>query len=676
MTSAASHGAIARVLASIAVGSAPEGIAVDAGNSEVYVANTASNNVSVIAAPSRQVVATVPVGPQPFGITYDAGKGEIFVATSPNVSVISDATNRVVATVGISDGLRGAVYDPGTGEVYVASVGNNALNQAHVYVISDSTNTVVATIQITGSQLYDLAYDPATGRVLVANYYDSSLAVISDATHTVVGRVAPIPGVRGVTYDSGTKEILTANWGAQNLTRVSGANDTIVGSVGLGSNPRGVAYDSRGGMVFVTNEGSNNVSIISDTSHGVVGTLSVGSNPRGIAYDLGRGELFVANQASNNVSVLTDGTSTRSFGISFFESGLPSGTNWSVTLDGVRRTSLSSTIGFTEPNGTYTFSVSSADTRYHSASTGTTLMVSNGPVEENLTFGLLTFPVAISEAGLPSADGWYFNLSGGLAVYTHSAALGLALANGSYTFSVATGDKRYEPVPSASTLHVAGANLFLDATFSLVTSTVSFGELGLPNGTSWGVSMAGSSRSSVAQTIAFDEANGTYPYSVGSTPGFRASVPLNSTVTVRGAGVQVTVTFAQLLSADFMVGGSISGSCKPFRSVLPLDATATGEAGPFNFTWDFGPTSPFAFGVHVNHTFTAIGDASVTLWIADSHGVNESVTKSVLVSPRACGATNTGVGIYVGAAVTTAVAATIAAVTVHIMRRRRAKLRR
>src|SRR5438876_10933563 len=70
---------------------------------------------------STSVVATVAVGKGPWGVAYDSGKGEVFVANSNgnSVSVISDASNAVVATVTGSEDRRGGEYDSGKGAVFV-----------------------------------------------------------------------------------------------------------------------------------------------------------------------------------------------------------------------------------------------------------------------------------------------------------------------------------------------------------------------------------------------------------------------------------------------------------------------------------------------------------------------------------------------------------------------------
>ncbi len=70
------------------------------------------------------VVATVTVGSSPDGVAYDSGKGEIFVvneATPGIVSVISDSTNKVTATVTVGGGPVGVAYDSGQQEIFVTN---------------------------------------------------------------------------------------------------------------------------------------------------------------------------------------------------------------------------------------------------------------------------------------------------------------------------------------------------------------------------------------------------------------------------------------------------------------------------------------------------------------------------------------------------------------------------
>ena len=62
--------AAAGVVTTVPVANGPAGAAYDSGNGYVYVANSYSNNVSVIN--GTKVVATVPVGNYPDGVAYDS----------------------------------------------------------------------------------------------------------------------------------------------------------------------------------------------------------------------------------------------------------------------------------------------------------------------------------------------------------------------------------------------------------------------------------------------------------------------------------------------------------------------------------------------------------------------------------------------------------------------------
>src|SRR4051794_6445052 len=57
--------------ATVAVGSAPQAIAVDSASNRLYVTNCCSGTVSVIDGATHRVIATVPVGDLPTGIGVD-----------------------------------------------------------------------------------------------------------------------------------------------------------------------------------------------------------------------------------------------------------------------------------------------------------------------------------------------------------------------------------------------------------------------------------------------------------------------------------------------------------------------------------------------------------------------------------------------------------------------------
>jgi len=56
------------VIATVSVGTSPEGVGVNPLTNGIYVANFNSNNVSVIAGNINSVIATIPVGANPRGV--------------------------------------------------------------------------------------------------------------------------------------------------------------------------------------------------------------------------------------------------------------------------------------------------------------------------------------------------------------------------------------------------------------------------------------------------------------------------------------------------------------------------------------------------------------------------------------------------------------------------------
>ena len=328
---------------------------------------------------SGNVLPTDCSGTYPGGVAYDSGKGEVFVANSTNVSVISDATNKVIATIPVGSVPTGLAYDGGKGEVFVANSGSN-----NVSVISDATNKVIATIPVR-SQPGGVAYDSGKGEVFVTNQGSNTVSVISDATNKVIATI-PVGSVpAGLAYDSGKGEVFVTNFNSNNVSVISDATNKVIATIPIGNGPNRVAYDSRKGEVFVANRYSNNVSVISDTSDTVTSTVTVGAAPAFAAYDLSNGYVYVSNSVQGTISIITTGPTPSTNSVSFSQSGLPAGTNWSVTLNNQTLYSTTKTITFNETNGTYTFTVGTVS-GYTSNVTSGSVTVNGLPVSRSITF--------------------------------------------------------------------------------------------------------------------------------------------------------------------------------------------------------------------------------------------------------------------------------------------------
>ncbi|MCI4336056.1 MAG: YncE family protein [Thermoplasmata archaeon] len=200
--------------------------------------------------------------------------------------------------------------------------------------------------------------------------------------------------------------------------------------------------------------------------------------------------------------------------------GLPADGLWYFNLTGGR--SMESSVGeITEPlaNASYDYSVATADKSYApTSSTGTFTVHGSGPLV-NITFAPVTFTIPFTESGLPGGTTWTVHL-GATALTGSTATLDGTAMNGTYAYTVGAisgwAASRY-----SGTVTVDGvATAAVAVTWSAVVYAVTFTESGLPGGTSWSVTVLGTSHSTSQPSLALDLANGSYAYTYGELGGY------------------------------------------------------------------------------------------------------------------------------------------------------------
>ncbi|EQD31418.1 thermopsin precursor, partial [mine drainage metagenome] len=91
--------------------------------------------------------------------------------------------------------------------------------------------------------------------------------------------------------------------------------------------------------------------------------------------------------------------------VTFTESGLPSGTAWYVNITGTNKSSTSTTISFTEPNGTYSYTTGTTSNYTANISSGS-IAVNGSSQNKTITFTATKVkkPLSPAPAGLSSID--------------------------------------------------------------------------------------------------------------------------------------------------------------------------------------------------------------------------------------------------------------------------------
>jgi len=552
------NGTTNTVVSNIKVGIFPGGVAFDPINDYLYVTdfnfsawpsgdvNTSSNTVFVINGATNRIIANINVGLDPFGVAVDTSNGYVYVTNSGsnNVSVINGATNKVIANIAVGSYPWGIAYDPSNGYIYVTNWGSNSVS-----VINGETNTVVANIAVRSHPMV-VAYDPSNGYIYVANLWSHSVSVINTANNNVIANISVGSDPVGVAYDSSNGYVYVANFGSNSVSVINGATNTVIASISVGSGQSGVAYDPSNGYLYV-DEGVN-LTVINGANNKLISVIYVGSGgfpSTSMAYDASNGYLYVTKYFSGTISIISTPALAvkKYYTVTFTETGLPSGTSWSVTFNGTTESSSTNTITFSVPNGTYSYTIGSVSGYTASPSSGS-ITVNGANVNQAITFTSVTpsiYKITFTESGLSSGTTWSVTLSG-VNKTANTNTIVFNEPNGTYSFTI-DAINGYTATPSSGMITVNGANVNQGITFTVKGTkvfTVTFTESGLPSGTIWYVNLSnGQSFSSTTNIIRFNEPNGTYSYTISTKDKNYSAVISSGTFTVNGANVNQTITF-------------------------------------------------------------------------------------------------------------------------------------
>ncbi len=355
-----------------------------------------------------------------------------------------------------------------------------------------------------------------------------------------------------------------------------------------------------------------------NTSTSISASLSgMGSNFTGFDTEylwtnLTRQPVSSGVQVSGNVTLpaesivlLTAPLSLRpaTYPVRFLESGLPSGTGWSVTLGSTVNESTTPTVGFLSPNGSFAFAVS-APQGYLAEPAAGTATITGGAAELPIDFvptSSTDYPVEISESGLPEGSPWHATV-GGTVTSTTSSTLSLWEANGTYPYTVSPGPG-YVATPASGSLVVSGAPAAIAISVTPIAGLfpVTFDETGLASGLAWALAVGGTTRGAIAPApIVFALPNGTYSVAVGTVSGY-AVAPIAGSVTLAGQPVSFAVPYQALRPPT---GATIQNVLGVVR-----EANRTGVAG---VAVNLAFAEPGAVAVWVNLTSGGNGEFEAT----------------------------------------------------------------
>ena len=216
----------------------PQGITANAYGTDVYVANSGSDTLSIINSTLEADAGQVQVGHNPYGVVSNSGGGEyrnglIYVSNynydNPDagsvsiVSTVNDAGNYAPNVVGTINGLNrptGLALTPNGRYLYVANESSGYVSQ-----IDTTTNQIVSTIKV-GNQPRSVAIKTGGGdngsggrdeyTVFVTNFGDNTISIINPAGTVTNTWWTGASGSDSIavtpTTDAATNTIFTGNY--------------------------------------------------------------------------------------------------------------------------------------------------------------------------------------------------------------------------------------------------------------------------------------------------------------------------------------------------------------------------------------------------------------------------------------------------------------------------------
>jgi YVTN family beta-propeller protein len=542
--------------------SSPNNVVYAPADKYVYVTFPGGNEVMVFNASGN--LATLATGVDPAGICYDSGNGYVYVTNelSDTVTVISGLTDIGNITVGVDP--QGCAYDGTGGDLYVTDSGNSGVS-----LIPTSATLTAVTVSPSSDTLQVGAYANFTATPSCTGGSCSGVTFSWSRNNTALGNLNTTsgPSVKFTAIAKGIENLsVVAMLNGQivkNSSVITITTATVPTLAYVSLTPLTATVNASGTQAFTATVGCSGGSC----PPGAIFTWGLNNSLGKLNATSGPQVLFTANSTAGLVNLtvtahLNGKTATNSsaititksspppstYAVTFGETGLPGGTNWSVTIGGATLSSTTSTIAFTESNGTYAYTVGAVSGYTASPSSGN-VTVKGASQAVSTTFkpdASASYTFTFTESGLPSGSNWSVTL-GTTTLSSVTSSVVFSETNNTYTFSVGA-VPGYTASPSTGSVTVAGKPVSKTITFTKVSTgptkyAVTFTEGGLSPGTSWSVTLNGSTQGSTGTTISLQEVNGSYAFTVGTVSGYTAS-PSSGSLKVNGetSGQKITFT--------------------------------------------------------------------------------------------------------------------------------------
>jgi YVTN family beta-propeller protein len=290
-----------QIIATVALGTRPRGIAADARHHRLFVALSGSpvagpgvddsalpppdkreDGIAIIDANRNQLVRVLRGSSDPEQVALSVNGESLYVASEDTGKgiAIDVATGRVRGSVEVGGEPEGVAVHPRRNIVYFSSeVGNSV-------VVSDATRLRGLSTVAVGQRPRDIAVAPDGSRAYVSGESDASLVVLDGNTDAVITKLT-VPGggarPKGVVVSGDSERLYVSTGRGGEVVAYDAKSMSVLGSVKVGARPWGLALSPDGHTLYVANGPSDDVSVVTTDPLRVEATVKVGKRPWGVA---------------------------------------------------------------------------------------------------------------------------------------------------------------------------------------------------------------------------------------------------------------------------------------------------------------------------------------------------------------------------------------------------------
>ena len=294
--------------ATITVGDAPTGAAVNPLTNAIYVVNSNDFTLSIINGGTNAVTTVGVPGtvPLPVGVAVNPVTGRVYVTNNIDETVdVFTGTGTFITT--ISDpsfsSPQGIAVNPITNRIYVAN--SCSCTGDTITVIDGNTNTV-SHVTTVGFDPLVVAVNPVTNMIYAANSSSGTVSAINGATNVVTATITVTPDPEGIAVNPVTNTIYVTDLTTAQLTAINGATNVAGQPLTVGiCCLLGIAINTATNIVYVADPGASQLFAVNGQTSAItqISNPTDLDGPYGIDVNPSTGLVYVTNASFDYVTV-------------------------------------------------------------------------------------------------------------------------------------------------------------------------------------------------------------------------------------------------------------------------------------------------------------------------------------------------------------------------------------